>query len=155
MYIENNINIENARIIFKNFRGERTEYNRAGDRNFNVIIPDAEWARQLKEDGWNIHVREPRGEGEEPEYRLPVSVAFNYRPPKIVLISRGRQQLLDEESVGILDHADIANIDLSVRPYNWESQGKTGVKAYLKTMYVTLEEDEFEAKYANDVPFDI
>lgn len=143
-----NIIIENAKIIFRNFSGKETVYNRAGNRNFCVIIPDPEQAQVLAADGWNIKNLSPRdGDDEETAY-LQVAVNFDNIPPKITMVTKNADVKLDANSVGTLDYTEIENADLIIRPYSWEVNGKTGVKAYLQTMYVTIREDPFAAKYA-------
>lgn len=148
--VNKNIVIENARIGFRNFSGKEGKFNPAGRRNFCVFL-ETDLAKELDSDGWNVRWLQPRDETEEPQPYLQVAVSFDNIPPKVILVTKKSKTPLDESSVDILDWAEIENVDLIIRPYNWDVNGKGGVKAYIKTMYVTIVEDEFESKYY-DVP---
>lgn len=145
---DNGVLMEGVRIVFRNFAGKEGPYNREGDRNFAVLLDD-DIAQDMARDGWNVKVLKPRDEESQPQPYLPVTVSFKGRPPAIVMVtSRGRTNL-GEDECEILDWADIRNIDLIVRPYEWSVNGKGGIKAYLKSIYITINEDELELKYAD------
>ena len=154
-----NISMEDAQILLRNFAGKEDQYNRAGDRNFCVIIDDPEVAQQLSDDGWNVRVLRPRDPEDEPRHYMQVKVSFKNIPPSIWLVTQHGKTKLTEETVESLDYADLKSVDLIINPYRWEVNGKTGVKAYLKTGYFVINEDEFAAKYAEeefpeeDIPF--
>jgi hypothetical protein len=148
--VNSNITIENARIGFRNFTGKESQFNRAGSRNFCIFL-ESELAKILGSDGWNVKFLQPRDPDEERQAYLPVEVKYMRYPPKITLITGTGRQFLDEDTVNILDWAEFESVDLIIRPYNWELDDKHGVKAYLKTMYVTIVEDELAKKY-QDVP---
>ena len=73
---------------------------------------------------------------------LPVKIKFNDRGPHIYVITNGRKVKLDEESVGMLDRIYISNVNLDIRPYDWEVNGKTGRTAYLQSMECYQEVDD-------------
>ena len=120
-----------------------------------AALKRAEEVQKLIDDGWNVRVRPPREDGEEPRYYIQVAVSFENIPPTVYMITKRKKVKLDEESIDTLDFAEIRNVDLTIRPYNWVIQEgtkneKSGVKAYLRSLYVVIEEDEFAEKYAGD-----
>ena len=144
------LNIDEAAIIYRNFAGRGDKFNREGDRNFALIIPTEELADRLINDGWNVKVKPPRDDQETPFMYLPVKIKFNDRGPNCYLVTAGRANRLDEESIGILDDVDILNVNLDIRPYDWEVNGKTGRTAYLQGIEVTQRVDRFAARYAEE-----
>lgn len=150
--LDDKLVLEGVKLIFRNFSGNQSQFNPEGKRNFCVLL-DPDVSEKLKEDGWNIRWLEGRMEGEEAQAYMQVAVSFDNYPPNITLVTRKKQTHLNEDTVTALDWAEIKNVDLIIRPYNWEVNGKKGTKAYLKSMYVTIEEDVFAEKYS-DVPTD-
>ena len=153
--IKSNIAIEDARIGFRNFSGKEGKFNPAGRRNFCVFLEE-DLAKTLENDGWNVRWLKPKDEQDTEQGYLQVAVSYDNVPPKIVMITSNGKTILDSETVSILDWAEISEIDIIIRPYNWvlhegTRNEKRGVKAYVKSMYVTIAEDEFEKKYY-DVP---
>lgn len=150
------LQIDDAKIIFRNFEGRGDKYNREGDRNFSLLIEDPDTADSLIENGWNVRIKPGRDEDEGPFMRLPVKVKFTDYGPNVYLITGDRRNELDEESIGCLDNIDIESVDLDIRPYDWEVNGRTGRTAYLQSMQVVQRINRFAARYAakdETVPF--
>lgn len=143
--------LENARIMFRHFSGEKDAYHAQGQRDFSVALPN-EVGEEMEANGWNIKWLDPREEGDLPQAILKVKVNFSGRPPEINLVTSRNKTRLDEHTIGILDYADIQNADMFITPYDWNVNGKSGRTAYLSKLFVTIREDELDRKYA-DIPY--
>lgn len=154
---KNILQIDDARICFRNFRGEESMYNAKGNRSFSLVIPNEEMADALMNDknefgvGWNVKIKAPREEGEAPFIHLPVKVKYTDRSQPTVYLISGRNRIkLDEETVGMLDDIDIRSVDLDIRPYDGEGRFGPHRTAYLQSIYVTQEIDRFAARFAEE-----
>ena len=150
------LQIDDARIIWRNFAGVGDKYNREGDRHFTLLIDNEELADALVNDkneygvGWNVRVKPPRDEDEDPFITMKVKVKFNSRGPNVYLKTGDAMIRLDEESIGCLDKIDIASVDLDIRPYDDVVSGKPFRAAYLQSMCVTQAvTDRFADRYGN------
>lgn len=165
------LQIDDARLVFLNFAGKADKYNREGDRNFAVVIPDAPYDEDVKmynkgkleqeqirkihevmmAEGWNVKIKPPRDADDSPFMYLPVKVKYTERGgPNVYLVTGNKMNRLDDESISCLDDIDIASVDLDVRPYDWEVNGKTGRSAYLQSIKVIQNIDRFAARFAEE-----
>lgn len=144
------LQIDDARIVYRNFAGAPAKYNREGDRNFAVVIPNQDIADELIEAGWNVKIKQPREDGDLPFMYLPVKIKFNDRGPNCYLVSGKARNRLDENTIAMIDDIDILSVDLDIRPYDWDVNGKTGRTAYLQSIQVTQEVDRFAQRYAEE-----
>ena len=144
------LQIDDCRIIYRNFEGRGDKYNREGDRNFAVIIPNQEIADELIADGWAVKIKPPRDDDDSPFMYLPVKVKFNNRGPAAYVKSGNSVQRLNEDTIGMLDEIDIQSVDMDLRAYDWEVNGKTGRSAYLQAINVIQNIDRFGDMYAQE-----
>ena len=103
----------------------------------------------------------PNKDGET-RFFIKVLVKFEKYPPMVLMTTSRNQTELDDSSIGTLDKVDIEKFDLVISPYTYDRENNKK-SAYLKAMYVLVEEDDFEAKWRNrtfeeapideDIPF--
>lgn len=142
----NNVTIEDCRIAFRNFAGKEDKFNPKGSRNFALLLDEDE-AEKLAGLGWNVKYLKPRDDEPVGQPFLKVSIAFDKKPPKVLLVTTRGKTYLDEDTIDTLDHVDIETADITLNPYEWDVNGMSGVKAYVKTLIIKPVEDYLEMKW--------
>lgn len=141
--------VEDTRIIFRNFSGIEDDFNKEGNRNFSVVLPP-DLGEDLLEEGWNVKILKPREdyEDETDTYHLNCTLGYKGRPPRVVMVTeQGKRVPLNEDMVDTLDHVNIKKVDIIFRPYHWSTHTGSGIKAYVKSLFVVIIEDPLEKKY--------
>ena len=144
--------IDDVRLIHKNFSGVGTKFNAPGNRNFSIVIPDETSRDIIVNAGYDVHIRDPREEGDGPFMFLPVKMKFfgDGRDPAIYVVSGKAKNRLTEDTVGMIDSMVIEKVDLDIRPYHWTANGNSGVAAYLQNMCVYQRMNRFETRFAEE-----
>ena len=154
--VPDRITIENIDMMFRNFSGiEEKGFNPAGRRNFCAGLTE-EWAEQLANWGFNVKRLKPREAGEPGKPYIKVNCRYKGKTqPRIVLLGKSGRTNLYEDTVTLLDSAEIQKADITFTPYFYDPEFKpNNCSAYLKTAYVTVIEDDLDAKYAGNNSFD-
>ena len=141
--------VAGADIRFKNFAGKKDTYNQNGARMFSILL-DEETAKDMEDKGWRIKVLENKKDPSMPAIpSVKVRVSFGVVPPKIYMVTSKKKQLLNEETVMLLDTAEIVKCDIVLTPYKGKMSTDDMASAYVRTAYFTIvEDDPFEDEYA-------
>jgi len=155
------VTFEYADIDFRNFQGREGKFNKLGDRNFALYLPE-DFVDEAIRDGWNVKRRKAQDErGNLGPFGRPyvaVHVGFKIRPPRMVMISpiAKKRTVLDEDICEMIDFADIEYADVTFRPRPYDINGRQGIKIWLDTIYVVIRENYLDLKYADwDSPQEI
>lgn len=154
MLEDGTILFENARIKFKNLSGREVRnkgrvINEEGKRNFSLII-NQEQADILRRMGVNVKTYIPEDPEREPEYSIKVNATYTDRSTtEIYMVTRKKKTLLSADSVGTLDSAEIANVDMIVRLWMYDPETMLQ-SVYVKSMYVKIKDDILSSRYQFD-----
>lgn len=145
--------MEGVQLRYLNFSGGPDKFNpKGGVRGFAVLL-DEKVAKAMARDGWPVKVPTARkdddGEDIPAVPYLKVAVRFDKYPPQVFVITSKNRTQIYESDIAMLDSADMVNVDLIVTPSSYTNRdGQPAIKAYLKSIYVTIEEDYLAQKYA-------
>ena len=161
--------VEDAKLIFRNFSGRGDTYNREGSRSFCLILDTPELYSWAEDHGWPIKHRGAEGEEGYDYIKVEVSYKFDSIKPLVVFIKddgngHPTKTQIDENGINVLDWTEIIKADIMIRNRKWKFNNNEGFKPQLSAIYATLYIDPLEAKYGNyfkngeddvDMPFDV
>ena len=160
------IDVEHAltALMFPNFEGREVRdrntgriYNKEGDQNFCVAIPDG-LADDLTDEGWNVKVYED-SDGNVTKY---IKVKINWNPTKAEYIpdmntitnrKTGERvsTKLDEETSKLISISTLKDIDISIRRSAYrDDEGNWKPTARLAGAWATLHQSYLADKW-NDI----
>jgi hypothetical protein len=144
------LTLENVRVIFPNFGGRVTDHNKLGSREFSALL-DPEVGAELASQGWNVKF--PAEDKPNQNTFLPVTLSNGPTVQpwiKIVLVNNGHGTIVqpdDVEQLAMLDNVTPgARANLILNPYNWTVGSSSGIKAYVKKIYIYL--DDVDPEFA-------
>lgn len=136
---------------FSHIDGREDTFNEKGQRDIIVIV-SREAADELATLGWTIkaYERQNADEGDEPEYTFRVRISYKFEAPRIYLI-KGRKKIFvdNPDMLNSVRRDNTRKISLIATPSRWTQPGRSGVSAYIKEMYIEVEESRLEAMYAD------
>lgn len=163
METTNRLSLRGVRLRSRNFRGEVKDFNERGNRNVLVVLGKdnardlgfdnlTDMYNVLKADNWNIKRFNVTEDNDDPDCFIPANAVYFEKEKSMIFMktARGKGRLLTEDSVAILDGAEIENVDVILNKHYYNSHGREGYNTRIKSMEVTIIEDDICARNSYD-----
>lgn len=155
----NRISLTGVELRKRNFRGEVMDYNERGNKQCLVVL-GIEQAHQLgfdsltdmynalKADQWAIKRFNVTDENDDPDCFMSVNAVFfdNERSNIYMKTAGSKPKLLNETTIARIDRAEIDNVDIIITKHHYNSHGREGYNNRIKSMEVTIVEDDICAR---------
>ncbi|MBO7450448.1 MAG: hypothetical protein J6U54_08760 [Clostridiales bacterium] len=138
--------INGVPVKYHNFAGVKTDYNREGDVNFEIII-DEETALNMMEDGWYIKINED--DLGRKEYRIKIRLG-EFGDPQVFIIgddgkaipfNRGQWKRIDRMTISYVD------VEFHQSRKTFMHDGHEYYSAYADNLFVNIVENSLYKKY--------
>lgn len=128
-----------------------TPRGQKGPCQFAMALTEAR-VMELEEMGVEINYTKPWPDAPddwEPTPFVTVHLRYDNYPPEVWKVTKSRRVELTEETVGLLNYAEIVTADLRFRVSHFQGARGEGYKLYAQKLYVTVDEDQMDVKYAH------
>lgn len=139
----------NANGNWSNFSGRKTKVNpNGGKRTFNIVLPE-DVALELRDEGWNIKMMQPRDDQEDILYFTEIVLNMEKKvEPDVYLCTewagKKKKTRLHGDDVGQLDDIRFAHADVNIYPHMHDK----GIKGHCNQLVVIqAKNDLFDGRY--------
>lgn len=138
--------INNAPVKYHNFAGVKTEYNREGDVNFEIIL-DEETALNMRDDDW--YIKESEDDLGRKEYRIKIRLGELGDPQVFIIGDDGKAIPFNRGQWKRIDRMNISYVDVEFKQSRktFMHEGHEYHSAYADNLFVNIVENSLFKKY--------